>query len=74
MNTFVPIVGGVLLPTNIDVKPLQFWKALLPIDITLSGIINVVIPLQFVNALAPILVSVLGKSTLLILVHPLKVP
>ena len=49
--------------TTIEVKPLQALKALLPMDVTLLGMVMEVKPQQFAKAKSPIFTTLLGMVT-----------
>jgi hypothetical protein len=51
------------------VNPMQFWKALEPMEVTLVGILTLVKALQLVKALVPMEVTLVG---IVILVNPLQ--
>ena len=67
VNVVLVIVGGVDASTVTDVTLL---KALLPMLVTLDGIVTLVSPVHPENAELPMLVTPSGIVTLVSLVHP----
>ena len=64
LNAFaLAIVGGVVFNEVIEDNEVQFWKTLLPIDVTELPMVTLVKTVQESNALIPIEVTELGMVT-----------
>ncbi len=69
---YEPIVVQFIALKTTDVKPLQLAKALVPMDVTLLGMVMEVKPLQSAKALVPMDVTPLGILTDVRPMQPVK--